>query len=76
MIMVNDKQIKYQENLTVNRLLALLNYKFPLIIVKINGKVIPRQNYKSTSIKDGDDMLARYKLIPLSFLRAIVILIP
>ncbi len=58
MIMVNDKQIKYQENLTVNRLLALLNYKFPLIIVKINGKVIPRQNYKSTSIKDGDDIKA------------------
>jgi len=58
MIMVNNKPVEYQENLTVSRLLALLNYKFPLIIIKINGKVIPRQNYKNTSIKDGDDIKA------------------
>ena len=56
MITVNNETIEWQENLTVSRLLVLLKYKFPLLIIRINGKLIPRTNYKDTFIKDKDEI--------------------
>jgi len=47
---VNNKQISYIEQETVVALLKRLNFTFPLLVVKINGTLIPRESYDTTII--------------------------
>jgi thiamine biosynthesis protein ThiS len=57
MIRLNDRdEIEWEEGLTVSGLLERLRYTFPHIIVKIDGKVIPREDYPTCAIPDGADV--------------------
>ncbi len=57
MIRVNNRdEIEWQEGLTVTGLLKLFRYTFPDIIVKINGKLIHREEYPTRTIPDGADV--------------------
>ena len=51
-IEVNGKTIEYVENETVKQLLKRMRYSFPLIIVKINNRLIKRTKYNDTIIPD------------------------
>jgi sulfur carrier protein len=52
-ITVNNKEYEYVENETVSGLLKRLKFRFPLIIVKINGKLVSRDNFTETIIPPG-----------------------
>lgn len=41
------------EGETVTRLLKRMRYVFPLVVVKIDGTVIPRDRFKETRIPDN-----------------------
>ncbi len=57
MIRVNDRdEIAWEEGLTVSDLLERFRYTFVHIIVKINGEVIPREEYPIRVIPDGADV--------------------
>lgn len=56
MIKVNGKDYPWEEELTVQLLLDKMKFTFPLIIVDINGKVVPKGAYTCTVIEDGDDI--------------------
>ena len=57
MIRVNDKfDVEWQKGMTVTSLLEILKFTFPMIIVSVNGKVIPRREYGTTTIEDNDDV--------------------
>ena len=56
MIKVNSRDFEWQEGLTVQKLLDLKQYTFVKIFVKINGKMIEKEEYNSTLIEDGDDV--------------------
>ncbi|MTI54254.1 sulfur carrier protein ThiS [Geosporobacter ferrireducens] len=56
MIKVNGRDSDWEENLTVEKLLQNKRYTYPKIIVRINGELINREEYASTSIRDGDDV--------------------
>jgi sulfur carrier protein len=49
-ITVNDKEYEFIENETVSDLLQRLQFRFPLIIVRINGEFIPRKSYAETVV--------------------------
>jgi len=51
-ITINDIVYDYVEHETISELLHRLNFRFPLIIVKINGTFIPRDRFVMTSIPD------------------------
>jgi len=51
-ITVNGKQVEHVENETVAELLKRMKYTFPLVVVKINDKLIPRKDYSETMIPD------------------------
>ncbi len=53
MIEVNSKKIDWVENETVTQLLKRMKYTFPLVVVKINDKVILRSNFPETLIPDN-----------------------
>ena len=56
MIKVNSRDFEWQEGLTVQRLLALKEYTYVKIFVKINGAIVEKENYETTLIHDGDDV--------------------
>jgi len=57
LILVNNRdEVEWEEGLTVSALLERFRYTFPHIIVKVNGKVIPREEYPTHAIPDGADV--------------------
>lgn len=57
MITVNGREFPYEEGLTVTKLLEKKKYTFKMITVKINGNVIKKDEYETTLIHDGDNVL-------------------
>ncbi len=54
-IILNNRNEKFEkEELTVQELLDIKKFTFKMIIVKINGNLVEKNNYKSTIIRDGD----------------------
>ena len=53
MIEVNKRKVEYIQGETVDRLLKRMKYSFPLVIVKINDKLIPRKKYSEVKIPDN-----------------------
>jgi sulfur carrier protein len=53
MITVNGAPHPWREGMTVRDALVEKKYGFPLVIVKIDGKLVPRGTYDGTGIPDG-----------------------
>lgn len=53
MIEVNKREVEFVENETVDQLLKRMKYSFPLVIVKINDKIIPRKKYSEVKIPNN-----------------------
>ena len=53
MITVNGNEIDYEEGMTVERVLEVCDYVFPLIVVKVDGDFVPREEYSTTEVVDG-----------------------
>lgn len=58
MIEVNGKKVDFVEGETVKDLLKRMKYTFPLVVVKINDKVVPRSNFSETIIPDHSKVAA------------------
>ena len=57
MIRVNNRSdMEWEEGLTVSELLERLRYSFPHIIVKVNGEVVPPEEFPTRAIPDGADV--------------------
>jgi len=52
MINVNGEQSEWSPGKTVGDVIKEKNYLFPLLIARINGQLIPRNNYDSAEIPD------------------------
>ena len=52
MIEVNGKKIDWVESETIKDLLKRMKYTFPLVVVKINDKVVPRKDFSEVIIPD------------------------
>ncbi|NSW95404.1 MAG: sulfur carrier protein ThiS [Bacteroidales bacterium] len=60
-IILNNREEEINSNsLTVNELLTLKKFSFRMRIVKINGKLVPRDQYDTTIINDGDNVQIIY----------------
>lgn len=54
-IQLNRRSVEVEgEVLTVRLLLDRMNFSFPLIIVKVNGLLVSRDDYEKVSVHDGD----------------------
>jgi thiamine biosynthesis protein ThiS len=57
MIHVNDKfEIEWEEGMTVARLLERLNFSFPLIVVSIDGVLVPQDEYATRQVPEGAEV--------------------
>ena len=60
-IFINNIEEEFQgDQLTVNEMLEIKKYTFKMRIVKINGNLIPKDNYDNTIIHEGDSVQMLY----------------
>ncbi len=52
-IEVNTIKIDWEENETIKQLLKRMNYTFPLVVVKINKKVILRSDFSKAFVPNN-----------------------
>jgi len=52
-ITVNGKKTDFVKDETVKDLLSRVKYSFPLVVVKINNKVIPRSKFSEVVVPDN-----------------------
>ncbi|HPW56997.1 MAG TPA: sulfur carrier protein ThiS [Thermoanaerobaculaceae bacterium] len=52
MIRVNDDPLEWHEGMTVRDVIVARNFKFPLLIVTVNGHLVPRPAYDATTVPD------------------------
>ena len=59
MIKVNGKhEVAWREGMTVSDLLERMDYTYHQIIVKVNGELVRRGSYDTTTVPDGADVKA------------------
>jgi thiamine biosynthesis protein ThiS len=62
-IMLNNREEDIDMNqLTVSELLELKNFTFHLIITKINGRLVKKEERDSAIISDGDEVFVLHMI--------------
>jgi thiamine biosynthesis protein ThiS len=57
-ITLNNTEETFDKNeLTISELLELKSFSYKLLIVKVNGKLVRKEAYDTTIVKDGDDVM-------------------
>lgn len=51
-IEVNKRKVEWVKNETVKQLLKRMKYTFPLVVVKINNKVVLRKDFPEVIVPD------------------------
>ncbi len=52
----NNPETLEGNSINVNELLKMKNFTFKMLIIKINGKLIGKEDYGKATIKEGDDI--------------------
>lgn len=55
-IKVNKETVDWEEHMTVDRVLKIMNYSFRMIVVKVNGELVKKENYNTKIIPQGADV--------------------
>lgn len=59
-IVLNHQEEEFsdvKDRISIQELLDLKKYTFKLLVIKVNGKLIPRSNYAISFVKEGDDVV-------------------
>ncbi len=54
MITLNNRPMEYEQGMTIKKLIELMNYTYPTLIVRVNGELFENYNEINIPIKDGD----------------------
>ena len=55
-ITVNEQIIDWEENMTVDRILEIMKYTFKMIVVKVNGELVKKEQYKTRVVPESADV--------------------
>ena len=56
MLKVNGNEIEYEEGITVASLLDKLGFVFPMLVVRVNGALVDRKDFKRRELTDRDEI--------------------
>ena len=45
------------ESITISELLKVKNFTFRMLVIKVNGKLLKKDEYPTTTVKDGDEVV-------------------
>ena len=52
----NRKESFDQDQLTIQNLIDIKNFSFKMLVVKVNGKLVKKDEYQSFTVKAGDEV--------------------
>ena len=55
-ILNNTKEVFSEENITIADLIRIKNFTFRLLVTKINGQLVRKDDRDKVFIKEGDDV--------------------
>ena len=55
-ILNNNKEIIAEENISVADLIRIKNFTFKLLVTKVNGKLVKKDERDKVYIREGDDV--------------------
>lgn len=55
-ITVNGHIIDWQPEMTIRKILQIMNYTFPMLVIKVDGKLVPKTDYDSFVVPDGAEV--------------------
>lgn len=56
MITVNGSPHPWRDGMTILDVIQERRYSFPLLVVRIDGRLVPRGSYGETGVPDGSDI--------------------
>jgi sulfur carrier protein len=56
MIQMNGRDHDWYEGMTIQSLITDLNYTYPILLIRVNGTFIEKENYGNTRVQKGDDV--------------------
>lgn len=56
MLIVNQEPLEFEPGMRVIDIIRARNYLFPLLIVRVNGKHVPREEYHTTRVPDESEV--------------------
>jgi thiamine biosynthesis protein ThiS len=60
-IILNNTEEKINtDSLTINELLKYKNFTFRLLVIKINGKLVKKEEYDTAVVRDGDNVVVMH----------------
>jgi sulfur carrier protein len=58
-IVLNNSEVSMAgESFSVRELLGLMKFTFPMIVVKVNGHLVKKEDYERVFVGDGDNIEA------------------
>lgn len=55
-IIVNGRSILWEEGMTVQRILEVMNYTFRMLVIKVDGRLVKRDDWSSHLVPQGADV--------------------
>ncbi|MCF7793736.1 MAG: sulfur carrier protein ThiS [Candidatus Cloacimonetes bacterium] len=55
-ITVNGNEVDWLEGMTITDVLQKMNYTFKMLVIKVNGELVRKKDYDSTTIPAGADV--------------------
>ena len=56
----NNKEIFPEENISIADLIRIKNFSFRLLITKVNGQLVRKEDRDKVFIKSGDDVMVMH----------------
>jgi thiamine biosynthesis protein ThiS len=54
--LVNEHKLLWKDGLTIRDALLMMNYTFPMLVIKLNGNLVKKVDYDTTSIPENADL--------------------
>ena len=55
-ITVNGRTVAWQEGMTVQTVLKVMNYTFRMLVVKVDGRLVRKEEYKTFPVPEDADV--------------------
>ena len=56
-IMLNNRHETVEGDLfTISQIMVIKSFKFRMLVVRLNDRLIKKEEYETTFVKDGDDL--------------------
>jgi thiamine biosynthesis protein ThiS len=60
---LNNREFEnFKDNMTIKDVIEVMGYTYPRLVIKLNGKLIPKTEYSNTFVKENDDLKIHHLL--------------